>query len=135
MTKRLLTSLLFISLFSQSIASYAQSEEIYLIEKPDGTVAVHHYFIGSKDTLEDAINNAGLSGLPMKNITQSDIPASKEDRKYWKKNTGIGKAITIDLVKKQADIDLKTAQDAQKAALLTKLKITEEEAKLLKEFK
>lgn len=100
----------------------------YMVERPDGGVTVIYYVSGSKDSIEDVIKSYGLSGLPYQKVNASDIPATRIDRKYWKKS---GNSMGIDTVKRQSDIDAKTAKEAEKDAVLTKLKISKDEFKKL----
>lgn len=118
----------YLFLFLILFATPLFAEEIYLVEKPDGSVAVHYYIPGSNDTLEETLKNAGLEDLPTQRITQNDIPDDRKDRKYWKMNF-TGKKIGIDTAKKQADEDAKAAKLAKKEAVLSKLKISPDEFK------
>ena len=102
--------------------------ETYTVEKPDGSLVIAHYFENSQDTLEEFLESLGLEGLPVSRIDPSTFPP-REDRKYWKKS---GNNIVIDTVKKQADLDAEAAKQAEKDAVLTKLKISREELEKLK---
>lgn len=125
--KLYISSLLF--LFIICLFSKNGFSKNYLVEKPDGSVAVIQYVEGSNDSLMDVIHANGFDGYPIEELNVTDIPQTREDRKYWKK--GLVSKIEIDQDKKDADL-LKTQQDlAEKAAVLEKLKITEDEAKAL----
>lgn len=104
----------------------------YLVEKPDGSVTVVEYVEGSKDSLSDVLDSFGLQGLPIDALNPGDLPATRIDRKYWKKNpVPIGSKVIIDTVKKNADLALEAKKQAEKDAVLLKLKISEDELKAL----
>lgn len=105
------------------------ADEIYEVRKPDGSISIHTYFNNPNKTLEDTLRDAGLAGLPIRQISLADLPADKTDRKYWKSN---GSKITIDGVKKQQDIDAVNQKNAERDAVLSKLKISLQELEKIK---
>jgi len=117
--------LFFFILISKICFANVQTEK-YVVEKPDGSVVVVHYFPGSSDTIFDVLRANGFEGLPTVKIKDSDILASREDRKYWKRS---GDKIIVDQIKKQKDLTLESQQTAKKEAVLGKLKISEQELK------
>lgn len=124
--------LFFVAFFiSIAVILDAQVEtELYVVEKPDGSVSIINYILGSGDSLEGIVNDLGFSGLPIKKITKNDLPNDRSDRKYWKLNQiPIGKKIEIDTVKKQADETAKTIKEARKQALLKMTPAEFQEAK------
>jgi len=104
------------------------ADEIFAVEKPDGSLAIHYYLGGGK-SLEKTLEQVGFSGYPIHRITERDLPASRADRKYWKWSNG---RIEIDTVKKAVDIQKENEKIQKKEAVLTKLKIDDEELKSLK---
>lgn len=79
--------------------------------------------IGVNQSCEDYAKELGVA------ITLVDSLPAREDRKYWKLD---GSKVVVDSVKKQADIDKKAQAQAEKDAVLLKLKITKEEFEKLK---
>lgn len=102
--------------------------EIYAVDKPDGSVAIAHYFQNSNETLEDFLRGVGLSGLPIRRIQASDIPQDAEgkkiDREFWKRS---GAKVVVDSTKKQDALDVIAAKEAEREAVLLKLKISKTE--------
>lgn len=95
--------------------------EKYVVEKPDGSVAVINYVTGSQDSLDDVIQENGFSGAIYE---EAKTLPPREDRKYWKKS---GSFVVVDSVNKQKDLDAKAAKEAEKEAVFSKLKISKEE--------
>lgn len=114
--------------------AFALDEELYAVDQPDGSVTYYHYFLNSRDSLEESLRGAGLQGLPFRRIFLSDIPqdssGKKIDRKYWKRS---GSKILVDSTKKQDDLDAQSEKEIEKEAVLSKLKITKKEAEVLKD--
>lgn len=118
--KRILLSCLFI--LSCSLC-FANGEGMYAVEREDGSVSIVQYF-GKNKSLEQSLKDSNLLGRPIVPIVGSDIPKTRADRKYWKMS---GKNIVIDESEKQKDI-LKAQQlEADKTAVLEKLKISKDE--------
>lgn len=103
-----------------STACYADvSTQKYAVKKPDGSISIVYYINGSSDSLDKVLKDSGLSGLPIYSIKESDFPLDRSDRKYWTITNG---TITIDTVKKQADIDAQsTAQNISRIKRLSAL--------------
>lgn len=104
--------------------------ESYAVERTDGGVSIVNYFEGSNDTLDDVLRDIGLSGRPIERISKADMPADRTDRNFWKLS---GKKVVVDTVKKQAALDAKAQKDAEADSVLSKLKISRQEAQKLKE--
>lgn len=104
----------------------ANAEEIYAVKKPNGSVSIIHYQEGSKDTLDDVIKDLGYdrSGYSVVQISEKDIPSDRSERDFW---TLRGKKIVVDNDKKQSEADAKNAKEAQRDAVLAKLKISRTE--------
>jgi hypothetical protein len=100
------------------------ASEKYAVERPDGGVSIIHYQPSSSEPIEEVIHSLGFDGLPIRKVNDSDIPSERTDRKYW---TVLGKKIVVDTATKQADLDAKAQKQAQKEAVLVKLKITQAE--------
>lgn len=115
MKKLIFLSLLFIS--SNAFASK------YAVERSDGGVSVITYNQGSKDSLEDILKEQGFEGRPVIEITDDQLP-TRSERKYWKRSGG---QIVVNVTKKQADLDAKASKEAEKDAVLSKLKLSKEE--------
>lgn len=122
--------LLLLLLFGSSAYADVQTDK-FLIEKPDGSVVILYYVPGSFDTLSEVVKSMGLDGLPIQRVSESDIPKDRSDRDYWRK--GIFGKIEIDSIKKQADIDSKSAKESESDAVFEKLKITKDEFKKAQE--
>jgi hypothetical protein len=105
------------------LTAYAETTK-YLAENPDGSVRVIYYVPGSVKTIDQVLTDLGVDKSKVKEIKSDDIPGDRTDRKYWKAKNG---KIEIDANKKQADIDSKLAKKAEKDAVLSKLKISDEE--------
>lgn len=111
-----------------SLNCFASQDERYLVEKNDGSVVIAIYQPGSKDSLSDFLNSAGLGGLNATRLNESDYPSDRSERQFWGRSF-TGKKIGIDQTKKQATQDEKTAKESKKDAILSKLKITRQELK------
>lgn len=106
----------------------------YIVEKPDGSIVIVHHNDAAIQTIEETLQENGLSGLPVTRIKQSDIPydpAERVDRNHWKR--GFSKKIEVDSAKRQAAADAKAAKEAEKDAILEKLKISREEFEKIKQ--
>ena len=124
-------------LFLMAVSGYAHADWTqYLVEKPDGSVAIVGYNTKSKnDSLKDVIDSLGYTGYPISLIRASELP-SRSDREFWKKNdVPIGDKVIIDEVKKAQKEAEKASEKTARDAVLTKLKITEEEFKKIKDIK
>lgn len=115
--------LLFLLLFSRTV--YASDYELYAVPRPDG-VTIVTYYPGSIDSIEDVMRKYGFSELPYKKINESDKPADRKDRKYWKLS---GNKVIVDEAKKQLEASESLSKDLRRKAVLDKLKITEDERK------
>ena len=94
--------ILFILFFLISTPVFAKQ---YLVEKPDGTIAILNYIDGAKDTLQDVLRDMGFSGYTVFPLKPSDFPAENINSKYWRVNYGTGPRIRIDHTAIQADLD------------------------------
>ena len=99
----------------------------YLVEKPDGSVAIVEYVEGSNDTLEDVIQTLNFNGYPISLIKDGDTLPPRTDRKYWKKDV-FGKVV-VDTAKKTADQAAQSTKEARKQALLKMTPTEYQEAK------
>ena len=107
--------LLIFTLFHVSV--FANPEK-YAVDDPSG-VWIVNLDPDTGDTIEGELSKMGKSGAVYKFIP-GGLP-SKSERKYWSIQ---GNKIVVDTVKKQADLDAKTAKEAEKDAVLVKLKIS-----------
>lgn len=99
----------------------------YAVQGADGVLYIIDYVDGSSKALDEIVAAGGLTGRPIRAITDSDLPDFK-DRDFWKLNdVPIGPAIIVDGVKKQAHADAVAAKEAKKGAVLFKLKISKQE--------
>ena len=114
-------------LFSPAV--YAQTE-MYAVQRDDGGVSIVYYIPGSSDTLEDVLRENELEGKPVKRIKEDAFQESKADRDFW---TFAGSKIRLDQFKKQEAQVQKQAKESKKDEVLGKLKISEEDAKALRE--
>ena len=121
-------TLLFLAFLLICTSAFAKSVKTYSVENDDGSVSIIYYVEGSKDTIQDVVNSIGTFSKEPVEIDPKNLP-SRTDRKYWKKN---GDSVTVDQVKKQADIAEKAQKDAEKDAVLSKLKISKAEYEALK---
>lgn len=119
--KKLLLGLLLLP----SLAYGEVYTEKYAVETDEG-VAIVHYITGSAKSLEDVLRDTGLAGKSVKRIGKSDIPPTRNDRKYWKYNP-IGSQVLIDQAKKQADLDAESAKETKRQAVRTKIGITKKD--------
>jgi len=97
----------------------AYAEEVYLVDKPNNSVAIAKYLPGSEDTLEEFLKDSGLGGLTYVKADESSIPENQEDRKYWIRE---GNKIVIDEEKKQHDEEEKVLEISEEEDLREKLK-------------
>lgn len=109
-------------LISQNVSS---ADTVRAIQTSEG-VAV----MSSEQNLDEAWESHPLKGNPFIDIDRSKLPDSS-DRKYWKI---LGSNVVVDVVKKQNDLDKRTAVEAEKTAVLAKLKISKKEAEALQEI-
>lgn len=122
--------LLLLFLIFSPTASFAEK---YVIEHPDCESGLCFADI---DSGEDAaffeyLNTSVYTDYPVYAVKDGDFPTDKKDRKYWKR---IGKKIVIDTAKKQADLDAKAQKESERSAVLSKLKISKEEFKKIKDI-
>jgi len=116
-------SIIFIfSLFFGSTFAYAEK---YLVERPDGSVAIINYLGGSNDSFADVVRDLGFTGFPIERLDESDLPATREDRKYWRLNAvPIGAKIKIDTAAKATDQAQEATDLARRNTLATKMGVT-----------
>lgn len=108
--------------------AYAQNVEKIAVDRPDGSVSIVSYIVGSQDSLADVLKDSGLSGLPNSKV---DSLPKREDRDYWVK---VGNQVTTDSAKKaQKEIE-KAQKKAEKDQIIAKLKITNEEWKKISDL-
>lgn len=101
---------------------------LYAVEREDGEVSIVNYNEGSSDSLYDVMNDLGFIGKPIRAIKETDLPDTREDRKFWKINdVPIGKKIVIDETKKQVAIDKALEKKNKKDKALQKIGLTEQE--------
>ena len=110
--------IIFVLLFLISTNLYAWDK--YVIEDLDGSITYLQYNPSSKDTLQDVLKDSGNQGKTYHKV--SAVPDT--DRKYWKWD---GSQVVIDNTKKQADIDKKADDEAERQAILDKLGVTKDE--------
>lgn len=125
--------LLILFLLFTPIASADVQTEKYIVEKPDGSVALIAYVAGSMP-LEDILKANGFAGYPIAKISDSDTP--KEDQKYWRFNhLRIGPKILVDDAQKQDDVDAENEKISEQDTILEKLKISRSDFKKLQGIK
>lgn len=73
--------LVFLIAFLLSISSGVYADT-YAIQKEDGTISILYYGQNSSKTLEQAIQDAGMSGLPY--IAVSSVPDDRTARECWR---------------------------------------------------
>lgn len=93
--------------------------ERYRAVDDNGTVAL----VLAVGNIDEAWGKHPLYGHAFLDIDSARLP-SIDDRKYWKIS---GNSVIVDSVKKQSDIDLKSAKESGKDAVLAKLKISKDE--------
>lgn len=98
------------------------SAERYMVEKPDGGVAIVYV---EGESIESVLEKNQMTGWDYREINDEDIPASRADRNYWKFDSG-SKKVVVDTAKKA---QVEQEKSAKKEAVLAKLKITEQEAR------
>lgn len=118
-----------LSIFLFPAVSFA-NVEVYVVEREDGTVAIHSYKTSSSVSLEETLKEAGIEGLKLKQIKPSDIPQTKEHRDAWRFDP-ITKIVKVDEAKKSELEVLKSEKENSKLAILEKLKISESELETL----
>ena len=116
--------------------SIVYATEVYIVDRSADNLpaAIHYHSESSPYTVQEELRYAHFENYPIEKASLSDIPVTKEDRKYWKLNPSpFGKRVVIDTVKKQADIDEKAAKKAAKKNTLAKAcsQCTDEEWELL----
>ena len=114
----------FLALLLVSASAYADWSS-YIVEKPDGSVAIHNYNDESAKTLEQTLTQVGLGGLPFEPLDAGSALPARADRNFWKK--GASGKVVIDSAKKQAKLNADAAKQAKRDSALAKLKITEAE--------
>lgn len=110
-----------------SVSAYGDWES-YVVEKPDGSVAIHSYNLSARDSLMETLEDAGLGGLPFHKVTADDLPKTKEDRDYWRK---AGRQVAVDKALKQQAEQANQQLEQARQAVLDKLGVTEEEIEIL----
>lgn len=122
-------------LFVFGSTAWAEFDDKYIVEKPDGSVAIVYYNSTGGKSLGQVLQDQGLLGLPIDVLRDSDLPADRSDRKYWRMNkVPVGKKIKIDTVAKEQDALKEQQSEEDRQAVLTKLKITKEEFERLKPY-
>lgn len=128
--KKLIFSILIISMLISLLAILDVFAENYAVERPDGGVSIIYYHDGANDSLETVIKDLGFKGYPIKKIAASDFPSNRIDRKYWKLNQiPIGKKIEIDNAQKQTDEAAAAQIEIRKRAVLKMTPTEFQEAK------
>lgn len=101
---------------------FGQDYQRYVIQRNDGSVAIMSCVGGV--SVESELERNGYLGCPFRKITDEDL-SMITDKKYWKLDNSM--KLTIDLEKKQADMDKQSNIDAKKDSVLAKLKISKQE--------
>lgn len=121
----MIKKILIVSIFLFPFLANAEIQtEKYMVERPDGGVSIVYYIPDSGKSLNDVLAAQGYENYPVYAIAQTDIPTDRSDRNYWKRSGG---KIVVDPEKKQADLDIKNQKQAEKDAILAKLKISDQE--------
>lgn len=107
---------------------YALETDLYLVEKPDGTVKQVNYIPGSSDSVTDVLRSVGAEGRPVIHPDAKTLP-SVTDNQYWKR---LGSSVIVDEERKQADVKARAEKEAAKEAVLSKLKISKEDFEKIK---
>ena len=99
--------------------------KVRVVEKLDGTIAIHHPSQNSKHGIDGAlarmVEQCGQVGLPAYDIDSSDLPSTKEYRDCWEYDQS-SKKVKVNQVKKQAKDDKKAEKETAKALAKNKLK-------------
>ena len=120
--KKLLIVLLL--LFPFCVGSSA--DDMYMVEMPDDSISIVYHV--SDKPLVAIIDELGYTGYPISAIDASDLPETRIDRKYWKKNdVPIGKKIDINEAKKKKDEDAQAVIDSDKEKVYQKMGISKKE--------
>jgi len=129
---------LFLILLLLFFVNVCFSYTVRILKNLDGTISVIYPAPKSKkatETMEQWLNRvftkANPKSLPYEDIDSSELPATRIDRKYWKKE--LTKPITIDTVKKNVDVQKKADKKAEKETLRLKLNLSVEEWNLLQD--
>lgn len=126
--------ILVLFLFSFPLTLHASQ---YLVETIDGNVSIVNYVEGSYDSLEEVLEELGLTGQRI--INAKGNMGAIHDFKYWKFNdVPIGQKIILDNVRKSADIVERQNKKSAAKNILNKFcpTCTEDEFKaLLKEMR
>ena len=105
------------------------ASQTFLIEGDDNEVIEFEYKEGSKDSIEEALMDAGLSGKPMTLRSNVQLPP-EEDRKYWR---WFNNQIEVNQVAKQQDIVQATRRQERIDAVKQKLNLSDQEFEDLKD--
>lgn len=108
---------------------------VAVIETPDGKVSItkfsendmQRYGFTDEDAFMTWYMNRVFPGMAFTVIPETDVPTDRSQRNHWSLK---GLKVQVDPTKVAAH----QQKEAQKTALLNKLKISPEEAKLLKEI-
>lgn len=126
--------ILLISLFLL-MASTVKAETVFVVQRADGGVSVIYPAKNTKKTMneiyKDNVKGTELEGRPFLVMDSSALPR-REDREYWYLS---GVDVEVDQIKKAQDAQAKDSRKQSMDALKAKLKLTDEEFKLLKEMK
>jgi len=113
--------ILFLMLFLTSTPLFASK---YVVERDDGNLTIIDYADGSSDTIQDVLRKLGLRGQPFHQV--DSIPDEKIEYLMWD-----GNGVAVDQAKKDAARDERQEQVASKEALLERLNLTRDQARLL----
>ena len=109
---------------------FAVETDNYIIEKPDGSVAIVHYVQGSNDSLETVVNQLGFMAMPISTLKSSYFPLDRKDREFWARNDNpFGSKIKIDTAKKALKESEKAVKEDRKRELLKMTPVEYQEAK------
>ena len=101
MKKAIFLSLFFLAL-QCSAFSADDKTQVYVIEKPDGSVRIFKFTPQAGDSIDDALKSLGVTEKDtVRSINQQDLPEDQSDRDFWKMNRGEGNKIVVDEKAKQ----------------------------------
>lgn len=118
--------LIFLLLFCGT--SYADLET-YAVEDSNGIITILNYDPAGPKTLEQVLEDSGIQATSILRVTAKDLPATKSDRNFWKKQS---KKIVVDTDKKKDHEDAKKVKEQERDAVLSKIGISKEELEKLK---
>lgn len=103
--------------------------EYFAVENPDGSIKSVCYVSGSSDSLGDVLASIGVTNEKVEKVHPADLHLLSENVKNLKFQ---GKRIVVDQEKKNQEEIEKQDREAEREAVLAKLRITKEEFEKLK---